>query len=94
MFHLLKLFKKFKFVSGKTLVLSAASHGSFCAAEVVGAEDIHERSDILNQTIRCALSAPHTSRAPGFATQDIAQARHSNAALGNNQDMEATSVNL
>jgi hypothetical protein len=36
---------------------------------------------------------PHTSRAPpGFATQDHAQARDSNAARGNTQDMEATSA--
>ena len=43
---------------------------------------------------RGILSPPHTSRAPGFASQDHAQARDSNAAQGNTQDMEATLANL
>ncbi len=49
---------------------------------------------IFNHTLRGALSPPHTSRAPGFATQDRDQARDSNAAQGNTQDVEATSANL
>ncbi len=53
-----------------------------------------ERAAIFYHTVRGALSPPHTSRAPGFATQDHAQARDSNAAQGNTQDMEATSGNV
>ncbi len=56
--------------------------------------DFRERAAIFDHTVRGALSPPHTSRAPGFATQDHAQARVSNAAQGNTQDMEATSANL
>ncbi len=52
-----------------------------------------ERAAILDHTVQDALSPPHTSRAPGLATQDRAQAR-TNAAQGNTQDMEATSANL
>ncbi len=34
---------------------------------------------MFDHTVRGALSPPHTSRAPGFATQDHAQAQDSNA---------------
>ena len=54
----------------------------------------HERAAIFDHTVRSALSPPHTSRAPGFATQDHARARDSNAAQGYTQDMEATLGNL
>ncbi len=52
--------------------------------------DFRERAAIFDHTVRGALSPPHTSRAPGFATKDQASARDSNAAQGNTQDMEAT----
>ncbi len=42
--------------------------------------DFRERAAIFNHTVGGALSPPHTSRAPGFGTQDHAQARDSNAA--------------
>ncbi len=58
------------------------------------APDFRERAAIFDRTARGALSTPHTSRAPGFATQDHAQARDSNAAQSNTQDIEATSANL
>ncbi len=46
-------------------------------------------------TVRGALSPPHTSRVPQFATQVHGQARdmNLNAAQGNTQDMEATLEN-
>ena len=56
--------------------------------------DFRVRAAIFDHTVRGALSPPHTSRAPGFATQDHARARDSNAAQGNTQDMEATLANL
>jgi hypothetical protein len=56
--------------------------------------DFRERAAIFDHTVRGALSPPHTSRALGFATQDYARARVSNAAQGNSQDMEATLANL
>jgi hypothetical protein len=56
--------------------------------------DFRERAAIFDHTVRGALSPPHTSRAPGFAAQDHARARDSNAAQGNTQDMEATLANL
>jgi hypothetical protein len=56
--------------------------------------DFRERAAIFDHTVWGALSPTHTSRAPGFATQDHARARDSNAAQGNAQDMEATSANL
>ncbi len=49
---------------------------------------------MFDHTVRGALSPPHTARAPGFATQDHARARVSNAAQGDTQDMEATLANL
>ncbi len=52
--------------------------------------DFRERAAIFDHTVLGALSPPHTSRAPGFATKDQAQARNSNAAQGNTQDTEAT----
>ncbi len=52
--------------------------------------DFRERAATFDHTVRGALSPPHTSRAPGFATQD----RDSNAAQGNTRDMEAISANL
>ncbi len=55
--------------------------------------DFRERAAIFDHNLRGALSPPHTSRAPGFATQDQASARDSNAAQGNTQDMEATLAN-
>ncbi len=53
-------------------------------------------SSTFDHTVRGALSAPSTSRAqaPGFATQDRAKVRDSNAAKDNTQDMEANSENL
>ncbi len=42
-------------------------------------------------TVSGALSSPHTSRAPGFATRNHAHPRYSDAAQGNTQAMEATS---
>ncbi len=56
--------------------------------------DSHERAAFFDHTVRGALSTPHTSRAPGFATQDHARARDFNTAQGNTQDMEATLANL
>jgi hypothetical protein len=56
--------------------------------------DVRERAAIFDHTVRGALSPPHTSRAPGFATKDQASARDSNAAQRNTQDMEATLANL
>ncbi len=55
---------------------------------------VRVRAAILDHTVPEALSPPHASRAPGSATQDHAQARASNAAQGNTQEMEATSANL
>ncbi len=40
-----------------------------------GPHDFRERAAIFDHTVRVALSPPHTSKAPGFATQDHAQAR-------------------
>ncbi len=58
-------------------------------------QDFRERAAIFYHAVRGALSPPHTSRAPGLATQDHAQVRDSNAAEGNNtQDMAVTSANL
>ncbi len=54
--------------------------------------DFRERAAIFDHTVRGDRS--HTSRASGFSTQDRAQARDSNAARGNFQDMEATLANL
>jgi hypothetical protein len=56
--------------------------------------DFRERAAMFDHTVRGALSRPHNSRAPGSATLDHARVRDSNAAQGNTQDMEATSVNL
>jgi hypothetical protein len=53
--------------------------------------DFRERAAIFDHAVRGAL---YNARAPGFATHDHAQARDSNAAQGNTQDMEATSANL
>ncbi len=58
------------------------------------APDFRERAAIFDHTVQGAFSPPHTSRAPGFATQDHAQARDSNAVQGNTQAMEATFANL
>ncbi len=44
--------------------------------------DIRERAATFDHTVRGALSPPHTSRAPGFATQDHARVGDSNAAQG------------
>ncbi len=56
--------------------------------------DFRDCAVIVDHTVQGALPPPRTSsRTPGFATQDLAQARDSNAAQCNNQDMEATSVN-
>ncbi len=49
-----------------------------------------ERAAFLDHTVRGTHSPPHTSRAPGFKTQDHAQGRPSIAAPGNNQEVEAT----
>jgi hypothetical protein len=51
---------------------------------------------IFDDTVRCSLSPPHTSKALGFATQNDAQVRVLNAAQGdlNTPDVEATSANL
>ncbi len=56
--------------------------------------DFCERAAILDHTYQGALSPPHISRTPGFATKDQASARDSNAAQGDTQDMEAASANL
>ena len=56
--------------------------------------DFRERAAILDHTVRGTLSTLHNSTAPGFATQDHARARDSNAVQGNTQYMEATSANL
>jgi hypothetical protein len=70
-----------------------ASARSGTPSRVAPFPDFRERAAIFDHTVRGALSPPNTSRAPGFATQDHAQARDSNAAQGNTQDMEATSAN-
>ncbi len=54
--------------------------------------DFREWAAICDLSVRDALLK--TSRAPGFATQDHAEARDSNAAQGNTQDMYAISANL
>jgi hypothetical protein len=56
--------------------------------------DFRERAAMFDHTVRGALSPLHTSRAPGFATQDHAQARELNAAQSLTQEMEATLANL
>ncbi len=56
--------------------------------------DFRERAAIFDNTVQGALSPPYPSRAPGFATQDHARARDSNAARGNTLDMDATLANL
>ncbi len=56
--------------------------------------EFRDRVAMFDHTVRGALSPPHTERAPGFATQDHAQARDLNAAQGNTQVTEATSANL
>jgi hypothetical protein len=58
------------------------------------AHHVREGAAIFDHTVRGARFPPHTSRAPGFATQDHARVRDSNAAQGNAQDMEATLANL
>ena len=63
-------------------------------ARKASARDFRERAAIFDRTFLGVLSPPHTSRAPGFATQDHARARDSNAAQGNTQDTEATLANL
>ncbi len=60
----------------------------------LSAVDFRERAAIFDHTVRGAVSPPHNSKALGFATQDHARARDSNAAQGNTQDIEATSANL
>ncbi len=64
--------------------------------EEVGCEskNFRERAVIFDHTVRGAFSPPQASKAPGFATQDHAQARDLNAAQGNTQDMEANLKNL
>ncbi len=56
-----------------------------------GMRDFRERAAMFDHNVRGAFSPPLTPRAPGFATQDHAQARDSNAAQDNTQNMEATS---
>ncbi len=68
------------------LVRSMPAYQHTVAARI----DFRERAAILDHTVRGVLSPPYTSRALGFATQDHAQARDSNAAQGNTQDMKAT----
>ncbi len=72
--------------------------GDFCVHAAIfdhnDRGDFDVRAAISDRTVRCALSPPHTSRAPGFAAQDHARARDSNAAQGNTQDKEATLANL
>ncbi len=67
-----------------------AREASFCLFWIVR-ETAFGCTAIFDSTIRGAY---HKSREAGFATQDHAQARDSNAAQGNTQDMEATSANL
>ncbi len=61
---------------------------------VLASTDFRVRVAILDHTVRGAFSPPHTASAPGFATQDHAQARDSNAAQSDTQDKEATLANL
>ncbi len=60
----------------------------------IALNDFRVRTAILDCTIRDALSPPQTERALGFAAQDHTQVQDSNAAQGNIQEMETTSVNL
>ncbi len=54
---------------------------SFVQADIIGLQsiDFRERAATFNHGVRGALSPPHTSRAPGYATQDHARGRDSNA---------------
>ncbi len=45
--------------------------------------DFRERAAMFDHTVRGALSPPHPTSVSGFATQDHAQVRDSNAAEGN-----------
>ncbi len=75
----------------------AALQDRFDAAGAVHAQarpggdpDFFEREVIFDHTVRDAPFPPRNKRTPGFATQDFAQARDSNAAQSNTQDIELT----
>ncbi len=65
-----------------TLLNFRSPHLLRLAAFKTARGDFRQRAAIFDHTVRGVLSPPHTSRVPRFATQDHAQARDSNAALG------------